>query len=476
MHVGDNCSPSISNRVREMTFPYSRRCFPYCGPFRFREIVFAVSAFFFLGYVIGALLKQDPLGNRSLLQEKIYGRNVERTSELADDHVGKEVKQKEGYISSLNKTWLTWDKIDSPGVYRACVKRPEPEAMRWEITGELVLQEIADKLRIEACLETCIQLVFTYAALSRGHECYCTDVSSKSQFLSYVDSVLCDVPCTGDQYHNCGGNKFMSVYRTSVPDARCTSIKLGTPGTLPLIALASYPRSGNTWTRQLIEKATGIYTGSVYWTTERLMEISKKVFPGGNVDYKGKSTICVKTHMSEFGHVGQFEGAIMLIRNPYRAIVAEVFRRQLFVSNNSPEEAIKFFKSKDWDVFVNTAIANWKLMNIRWIQMQRRLLPVAYEELEAETVRKLTDIVVFLNRTVELERIVCATQDHPSSLATGTSLGNHGRKTRVYLTDDPFTAEMHLKIDKSIQLVNYTLFKIHGEVLPAEYLKKIDVF
>lgn len=33
------------------------------------------------------------------------------------------------------------------------------------------------------------------------------------------------------------------------------------------VALASYPGSGNTWIRQLIEAASGIYTGSVYKDT-----------------------------------------------------------------------------------------------------------------------------------------------------------------------------------------------------------------
>ena len=33
---------------------------------------------------------------------------------------------------------------------------------------------------------------------------------------------------------------------------------------LPLMALASFPGSGNTWTRYLIEGATGVFTGSVY--------------------------------------------------------------------------------------------------------------------------------------------------------------------------------------------------------------------
>jgi hypothetical protein len=33
---------------------------------------------------------------------------------------------------------------------------------------------------------------------------------------------------------------------------------------LPPVALASFPGSGNTWVRGLIEAASGIYTGSIY--------------------------------------------------------------------------------------------------------------------------------------------------------------------------------------------------------------------
>ena len=36
------------------------------------------------------------------------------------------------------------------------------------------------------------------------------------------------------------------------------------PGTIAPRALASYPGSGNTWIRYLIEGASGIYTGSTF--------------------------------------------------------------------------------------------------------------------------------------------------------------------------------------------------------------------
>ena len=51
-----------------------------------------------------------------------------------------------------------------------------------------------------------------------------------------------------------------------IKDKRCSSAQLQPPGTFPVKALASFPRSGNTWARQLIERATGYYTGTVYWT------------------------------------------------------------------------------------------------------------------------------------------------------------------------------------------------------------------
>ncbi len=36
------------------------------------------------------------------------------------------------------------------------------------------------------------------------------------------------------------------------------------PGCKPPMALASYPGSGNTWVRYLLEAASGVFTGSRY--------------------------------------------------------------------------------------------------------------------------------------------------------------------------------------------------------------------
>merc|ERR1719431_872046 len=61
---------------------------------------------------------------------------------------------------------------------------------------------------------------------------------------------------------------------------------------LPVRALVSYPGSGNTWVRYLVEGATGIYTGSIF----NDKSILRAGHAGEGRDYKDGSTILQKTH------------------------------------------------------------------------------------------------------------------------------------------------------------------------------------
>lgn len=88
-----------------------------------------------------------------------------------------------------------------------------------------------------------------------------------------------------------------------------------------IVALASFPGSGNTWLRYLLQQATGIYTGSVY----KDYGLLKNGFPAENV--MNGSVLVVKTH--EWGPIARrnFAKAILLVRAPGPAIQAE-FNRQ----------------------------------------------------------------------------------------------------------------------------------------------------
>ena len=96
------------------------------------------------------------------------------------------------------------------------------------------------------------------------------------------------------------------------------------------VALVSLPGSGNTWVRSMLEKATGICTGSIYCDSP----LRTGGFVGESV--RDGSVIVVKTHTSDYQWKDDTEkrnkddayygSAIMLIRNPFDALVAEWHR------------------------------------------------------------------------------------------------------------------------------------------------------
>lgn len=85
-------------------------------------------------------------------------------------------------------------------------------------------------------------------------------------------------------------------------------------------ALASFPGSGNTWLRYLLQQATGVYTGSVYKEKLRLAE-------GISGETRNSSVLVVKSHRYQMHDLKLFDKAIVLIRSPEKAILAEYNRR-----------------------------------------------------------------------------------------------------------------------------------------------------
>lgn len=97
-----------------------------------------------------------------------------------------------------------------------------------------------------------------------------------------------------------------------------------------VVALASFHGSGNTWVRHLLEQASGVFTGSIY--CDRSLKL---VFPGEQV--VGPNVLVVKTHQCDSTELpldvqqalGQrhYNKAIVLVRNPFDALVSEANRR-----------------------------------------------------------------------------------------------------------------------------------------------------
>ena len=101
----------------------------------------------------------------------------------------------------------------------------------------------------------------------------------------------------------------------------------------PIVALVSFHGSGNTWVRHLLEQATGIFTGSIYCDGGL-----KIVFPGESIC--SGNVIAVKTHHTDTRDLPKdiqmatgkqrFDKAILIVRNPFDALLSEANRRWNF--------------------------------------------------------------------------------------------------------------------------------------------------
>jgi hypothetical protein len=85
-------------------------------------------------------------------------------------------------------------------------------------------------------------------------------------------------------------------------------------------ALASFPGSGNTWLRFILQQATGIYTSSVYGESSSLTNWQ-------HLRMKNSSVIAIKTHRYANKDLEIFDKAVLLIRDPLKSILAEYNRQ-----------------------------------------------------------------------------------------------------------------------------------------------------
>lgn len=111
-----------------------------------------------------------------------------------------------------------------------------------------------------------------------------------------------------------GGYMNNFAFRHDPPVNWCSELTWQTPPSPDVVALVSYPGSGNTWLRYLLQQVTGVVTGSIY------MDYGLRVhgFPAENVT--DGSVLVVKTHAVPMDS-DKFKSAILLIRNPRDAIL-----------------------------------------------------------------------------------------------------------------------------------------------------------
>ncbi|XP_056140792.1 sialate:O-sulfotransferase 1 isoform X2 [Lampris incognitus] len=390
--------------------------------------------------------------------------------------------------------------------YSGCYKMPKATV------GTFPIYSVQTNLTVQSCIETCTDKELPLAVLRKPH-CFCTWTSS----LFSLSQQPRDLPCVGNRDRNLTGTAvsteptddgYYQVYHTPVLDSRCKERMFLPQRSDPLVALSSFPGAGNTWVRHLIELVTGCYTGSFYFdgtlynrggkgrtqcstrvsvavvrcigllmtlihpsthpsvrpsihpsTHPSILDASKG-FKGEKDYWKSGRSICVKTHESGQKEIEMFDAAILLIRNPYRSLMAEFNRKCAGHLGHATDAQ---WKSKEWPDFVASYAPWWASHALSWLKFGRRLLVVHYEELQKALFPQLRRITSFLNVTVTEERLLCAQTNQD---------GHFKRLGSQRPSFHPFTPDMRRMIDSFIHTVDQALKGRNISGLPQEYLPR----
>ncbi|XP_053131395.1 WSC domain-containing protein 1 [Hemicordylus capensis] len=333
-------------------------------------------------------------------------------------------------------------------IYRGCFRVPE------NLTNTLPASLIHSNLTVEMCSEFCSRKEFPLAVIG-GLECHCGFPTARFRLHNSSDRALCrtnvssspQVPIKED---------YRSVYQTPVQDTRCTDRIFLPTKSKAFVALSSFPGAGNTWARHLIEHATGIYTGSYYFDGT----LYNKGFKGEKDHWRSRRTICVKTHESGKKEIEMFDSAILLIRNPYKSLIAEFNRK---CAGHLGYATDRNWKSKEWPEFVTSYASWWASHVLDWLKYGKQLLVIHYEDLKHSLLPKLKEMVAFLNMTVTEDRLFCVENNQD---------GNFKRSGSRQKGFEPFTQEMKDLIDKNIMTVDKALRERNFTGLPQEYLPR----
>lgn len=166
---------------------------------------------------------------------------------------------------------------------------------------------------------------------------------------------------------------------------------------MPLIALASYPRSGNTMLRAYLEKIMGLATGSDGDIDKKLVKqlMENGFVAEGLADHQVQ---IVKTHFPErYGtHKFKADKAILLVRNPLDCITSlyHMMATSSHTYSISDEDFEKFLD--EWDEHVRREITIWNDFHLWWMNKQIAVHIIRFEDLIDKPYEVLKSVIQFI--------------------------------------------------------------------------------
>ncbi|KAK3085150.1 hypothetical protein FSP39_025116 [Pinctada imbricata] len=207
---------------------------------------------------------------------------------------------------------------------------------------------------------------------------------------------------------------------------------------LPRTALVSFPGSGNTWIRHIVQQATGILTGSVYNDKSLL----QNGFPGEGIS--NGSVILIKTHKWGEMERSRYRRAVLILRNPYDALLAEFNRRH---GGHMGYASEMHFRS-EWSKYVTIMSDEWVKMNYDWLQFSSSLHVTHYENFRKNPKAEIKSLLKFLNVTIPFKDMLCVMKNVN---------GYHKRIQTKTTRYEPFPSHIRTKIDADIAFIESEL-------------------
>ena len=175
------------------------------------------------------------------------------------------------------------------------------------------------------------------------------------------------------------------------------------------VMLASFPGSGNTWARMLLEYGSSRFTGSTYDDIDLM-----RLMPGEGRD--DSSVIAVKTHVypREFMPRVQPTAVMFLVRHPFNALWAEFQRRKSGGHASALEQMPASVLQFEFPKFAKCMGCKWLYFVAVHVHLRStgvRLLVLKYEDLQQDTASSLRSMLNFVGEgqlAVNPARISCA--------------------------------------------------------------------
>ncbi|KAH9260758.1 hypothetical protein BASA81_001225 [Batrachochytrium salamandrivorans] len=170
------------------------------------------------------------------------------------------------------------------------------------------------------------------------------------------------------------------------------------------VGLTSYPRSGNSFLRKIIEQLTGTVTGSDGNPDRMLNQQLQQLGLSGEGKMSNDEAWCVKTHYPE--RVGRarltISRFILLVRNPFDCILS--FFQMMITDSHSQAISLADFTakySKLWGDFLLEEVSIWIQFHQHWRVLAERnpdkYLLLRYEDLVGESrAGEVTKLAKFL--------------------------------------------------------------------------------